>query len=595
MRDIIQLLPDSIANQIAAGEVVQRPASVVKELLENSVDAGSTSITLIVREGGKSLVQVIDNGSGMSETDVRMSLERHATSKIRTIDDLFTLRTMGFRGEAMASIAAVAQMEIRTRLEEEEIGTLLVVEGSEVKKQEPVVCPKGTSIAVKNLFYNIPARRNFLKSNPVEFKHITEEFLRVALANPDIAFAMHQSDEPVFDLPQASLAQRIVNIFGKNYQEQMAGCREETSYVCVSGFIGKPECAKKTRGEQFLFVNNRFVRNSYLHHAIMSGFEGLLQENTFPFYVLFITIDPKNIDVNIHPTKTEVKFDDERAVYAVMKAAVRQSLAAHNLAPRLDFSDDVNLLARFDGAPKQTSDVFFEERFQTPVQRTNRENWMQLFETAQPEVRQPVQDNVNQIRKESSGTDQRQGFVVQLHDRYILCSVRRGLMVIDQRAAHERILYEQYCRQLQDNRGDSQQALFPETVVLNAPDFALVFEMEKELHALGFVFEAFGKNTLLIKGLPAGIETGQGKHVFEGLIQQFKDNQDKLSLSISENLARSLAKRAAIPHGRSLVREEMESITSRLMACKSPAYSPEGTPTFHIFDLGKLEEYFSRM
>ena len=600
MPDIIQLLPDAIANQIAAGEVVQRPASVVKELLENAIDAGADTITLIIREGGKALIQVIDNGSGMSETDVRLSLERHATSKIRSIDDLFTLQTMGFRGEALASIAAVSQMEIKTQMEGDELGTLLVVEGSDVKVQEPAACPRGTSISVKNLFFNIPARRNFLKSNPVELRHITDEFLRVALANPDVAFTLYQGDEPAYDLPRVPLAQRVVHVFGKSYKEQLATCVEETAYVKISGFIGKPGSAKKTRGEQYLFVNNRFVRNNYLHHAIMGAFEGLLQDGTFPFYVLFISIDPKHVDVNIHPTKTEVKFDDERAVYAVMKAAVHQSIAAHNLTPGLDFNDDVNLLSRFDQVPATEHGIFFEEQFQNALPRSNRENWMELFERDRPTENRLTQSadsqgTRNEIRRESTNEDQKQGFVVQLHNQYILCSVRKGLMVIDQQAAHERILYEKYLNQLNENRGESQQSLFPETVVLGAPDFTLIVEMEKELLALGFQFEIFGKNTLLIKGYPMGIEAGQGKILFEGLIEQFKRNQDTLSLPISENLARSLAKRTAIQRGKPLVREEMESLTSRLMACKSSIYSPDGKPTFHIFELSKLEEQFSRM
>ncbi len=331
MSDIIQLLPDSIANQIAAGEVVQRPASAVKELMENAIDARATSIRLVVKEAGKTLIQVIDNGMGMSETDARMSLERHATSKIRKAEDLFSLNTKGFRGEALASIAAVSQMEMKTRPEDQELGTCLVVEGSEVKKQEPVACEVGTSVSVKNLFYNIPARRNFLKSNPVELRHVVDEFQRLALAHSDIVFSFIQTDEVVYDLPSGKLSQRIVNIFGKPYQEQLAPCQEETDRVKVHGYVGRPEFARKTRGEQFLFVNHRFIRSNYLHHAVMSAFETLLPENSYPFYVLFIDIDPKHIDVNVHPTKTENKFDDERAVYAVVRAAVRQANGSHQL------------------------------------------------------------------------------------------------------------------------------------------------------------------------------------------------------------------------------------------------------------------------
>src|SRR5688572_12752891 len=395
MSDIIQLLPDSIANQIAAGEVVQRPASAVKELIENSIDAKATAIQLIVKESGKTLIQVIDNGMGMSETDARMSLERHATSKIRKAEDLFTLHTKGFRGEALASMAAVSQMEMRTRPDDLELGTCLVIEGSEVKKQELTACDKGTSISVKNLFYNIPARRNFLKSNPVELKHIIDEFQRLALANADISFSFIQGDEVIYDLPVGktpSLSQRIVNLFGKTYQEQLASCQEETDYVKVTGYVGKLEFARKTRGEQYLFVNRRFIRSNYLHHAIMTAFEGLLPEGNFPFYVIFIEIDPKHIDVNVHPTKTEIKFDDERAVYAVVRAAVRQSIGSHNLTPAIDFNADVNIITKLSQSAGQSKDVYFEERFSTALHRSNLENWDKLFD-AQERV-QPGQEQL---------------------------------------------------------------------------------------------------------------------------------------------------------------------------------------------------------
>ena len=381
MPDIIQLLPDSIANQIAAGEVVQRPSSAVKELMENSIDAGATNIIVIIKDAGKGLIQIIDNGAGMSETDARMSLERHATSKIRKADDLFTLRTMGFRGEALASIAAVSQLEMKTRHTEKELGTLLIVEASEVKRQEVIACEKGTNISVKNLFYNIPARRNFLKSNPVELRHIHDEFHRIALANPGIAFSLIQGDDKVYDLPSGKLSHRIVNLFGKAYQEQLASCQEETEYVRVTGYIGKPEFSRKTRGEQFLFVNSRFIKSNYLHHAVMNAFEGLIPDNSFPFYVLFIEINPKHIDVNVHPTKTEIKFDDERAVYAVVRAAVRQALGTHNLTPGLDFAEDVNIISKLSAKSSEAAhEVYIEERFQNSLQKNNLQNWEKLFE-----------------------------------------------------------------------------------------------------------------------------------------------------------------------------------------------------------------------
>jgi DNA mismatch repair protein MutL len=450
MPDIIQLLPDSIANQIAAGEVVQRPASAVKELMENSIDAGAKNIRLIVKEAGKSLLQVIDDGRGMSETDARMSLERHATSKIRKAEDLFTLTTMGFRGEALASIAAVSQLEMKTRLNDDELGTLLSVESSEVKKQEPVACERGTSISVKNLFYNIPARRNFLKSNPVELKHIIDEFQRLALANADISFSLVQGDELVYDLPAGKLSQRIVNLFGKGYQEQLAPCQEETNLVKVMGYVGKPDFAKKTRGEQFLFVNKRFIRSNYLHHAVMSAFEGLLPENSFPFYVIFMEIDPKHIDVNVHPTKTEIKFDDERAVYAVVRSAVRQAIGSHNLTPGIDFNADVNIITKLSQA-SQSNEVYFEERFSSSLTRSNLQNWDKLFDDENPGLpssRQEKTPDVHTLRFESAANRSEQEdlsaedkILAQLHLRYIIKQVRSGMMIVDQQLAHERILF----------------------------------------------------------------------------------------------------------------------------------------------------------
>ncbi|MBX2965471.1 MAG: DNA mismatch repair endonuclease MutL [Cyclobacteriaceae bacterium] len=599
MPDIIQLLPDSIANQIAAGEVVQRPASAVKELMENSIDAGATNIRLLVKDAGKSLLQVIDNGMGMSETDARMSLERHATSKIRTADDLFKLRTMGFRGEALASIAAVSQLEMKTRLADKELGTLLVVEGSEVKKQEAVACAQGTSISVKNLFYNIPARRNFLKSNPVELKHIIDEFQRLALAHASIAFSFIQGDELVFDLPAGKLSHRIVNLFGKSYQGQLAACTEETEYVKVTGYIGRPELARKTRGEQFLFVNNRFIRSNYLNHAVMNAFEGLMPENSFPFYVLFIDIDPKHIDVNVHPTKTEIKFDDERAVYAVMRSAVRQALGAHNLAPALDFAEDVNIISKLSGTSTEAArEVYFEERFQSSFKRANQQEWEKLFEG---ELANADEQNPQLSAKEIEFLQSKEQEDIeassseplfQLHNQYILRQVKTGLMVIHQQAAHERVLLEKFLDRLNRNSGESQQSLFPQTITFSAGDFALLMEMEKEIKALGFRFEPFGKNTVVVQGIPAGIGSAQAKELFEGLMHQFKQNQSTLSLPVKENLARALAKRAAIKPGEKLGHDAMNALVSNLMACKAPGYSPDGETTYFIFDLGKIGMYF---
>jgi DNA mismatch repair protein MutL len=601
MPDIIQLLPDSIANQIAAGEVVQRPASAVKELIENSIDAGANTIKLIVKEAGKTLLQIIDDGMGMSETDARMSLERHATSKIRKAEDLFALHTMGFRGEALASIAAVAQVEIKTRLADQELGTCLVVEGSEVKKQEPVACEKGTSISVKNLFYNIPARRNFLKSNPVELRHIIDEFQRLALANPEVSFSFLQSDEVVHDLPPGKLSQRIVNLFGKSYQEQLAACHEETTLIKVTGYVGKPDFARKTRGEQFLFVNRRFIRSNYLHHAVMNAFEGLLPDNSFPFYVIFIEIDPKHIDVNVHPTKTEIKFDDERAVYAVVRSAVRQAIGSHNLTPGLDFNADINIISKLNQATSKSNEIYFEERFSTALHRSNQNNWEKLFEgNLEATPHRETLPDVQTLRFESAINNadkndvQEEKILFQLHYRYVVRQVKSGMMILDQQVAHERILFEKFLHQLNTKSAESQQSLFPQTITLSASDFALVLEMEREIAALGFRFEVFGKNTLLVNGVPSNLISTREKELFEGLIEQFKINQSELAVPIQENLARSLARRAGIKIGQKLAREEMQALIDGLFACNTPNYSPDGRPTFFIFELNKIESYFSR-
>jgi DNA mismatch repair protein MutL len=537
---------------------------------------------------------------GMSETDARMSLERHATSKIRKAEDLFSLHTKGFRGEALASIAAVSQMEMKTRKEDQELGTCLVVEGSEVKKQEPVACEAGTSISVKNLFYNIPARRNFLKSNPVELRHVIDEFQRLALAHPDIIFSFIQTDEVVYDLPSGKLSQRIVNIFGKAYQEQLAPCQEETDVVKVHGYVGRPEFARKTRGEQFLFVNHRFIRSNYLHHAVMSAFENLLPENSFPFYVLFIDIDPKHIDVNVHPTKTEIKFDDERAVYAVVRSAVRQAIGSHHLSPAIDFNADVNIISKLTNAAAQSKDVYFDERFSTALRNPNQEHWEKLFEQSDLESkkREPqvlrFESSVNHATDDAIEAASEEKALFQIHNRYIMRQVKSGLMVIDQQFAHERILYEKFLNQLKNKSGESQQDLFPQTVALSPSDFALVLEMEQEISALGFRLEVFGKNTILINGIPTRLSTTGGKALFEGLIEQFKINQSELSIPLQENLARSLARRAGIKTGQKLVKEEMKALIDGLFACATSNYTPDGVPTFFIFELRKIESYFNR-
>ena len=605
MPDIIKLLPDSLANQIAAGEVVQRPASAVKELLENAIDAEASFIKLIIKEAGKVLIQVMDNGKGMSETDARMSLERHATSKLRKSEDLFSIRTMGFRGEALASMAAVSQLEIKTKTEEKELGTLILVEASDIKKQEPVAWDKGTSISVKNLFYNVPARRNFLKSNGVEMKHIVEEFQRIALANPSTGFSLHQNDMETYSLPSGKLSQRIVRLFGKNYQQQLVSCEESIDHIQIKGYVGKPDFAKKTRGEQFFFVNNRFIKSNYLNHAVFNAFQGLIPENSYPFYVLYISIDPKHIDINVHPTKTEIKFDDERTVYAVVRAAVRQALATHNITPALDFQADINLGDKLNIGRETIKDKNYTQFISTntPREQANLDNWDRLFDENKGKIDQSQLERVDdQARtmtfgsqmndEDAKGDIETPGAIFQLHNRYIVSQVKSGMMIIDQQAAHERILYENYLTTLQNNNGASQQTLFPQAISLNPSDFALVMDLEKEISALGFIIESFGKNDLLIKGIPLEIWVGNEKEVFEGLLEQFKKNVE-LSLPRTENLARSLAKRTSLKVGTYLDKEEMVRLIDQLFACKNANFAPNGRRTFHILELSNIDNYFS--
>ena len=605
MPDIIKLLPDSLANQIAAGEVVQRPASAVKELLENAVDAEASFIKLIVKEAGKVLIQVMDNGKGMSETDARMSLERHATSKLRKSEDLFSIRTMGFRGEALASIAAVSQVEIKTRTEERELGSLILVEASEIKKQEPTACDKGTSICVKNLFYNVPARRNFLKSNGVEMKHIVDEFQRVALANPQIGFSLHQNDMETYSLPAGKLSQRIVHLFGKNYQQQLVSCEESVDHIQIHGYVGKPDFAKKTRGEQFFFVNNRFIKSNYLNHAVSNAFQGLIAENSYPFYVLFITIDPKHIDINVHPTKTEIKFDDERTVYAVVRAAVRQALATHNITPALDFQADINLGEKLSFSRETIKDKNYSQ-FRTgasPREQSNLENWDRLFDENRGKIDFEQMDNVDhdsltmtfgsQMNDEGSLVDlETPSTLFQLHKRYIVSQVKSGMMIIDQQLAHERILFEKYLNSLQQNTGASQQTLFPQVISLNPSDFAIVMDLQEEISSLGFIIESFGKSDLLIKGMPVEVGAGNEKEIFEGLLEQFKKNVE-LALPKRENLARSLAKRTSLKIGTSLNQEEMTKLIDQLFACNNANFAPNGRRTFHILELSNIDNYFN--
>jgi len=612
MSDIIRLLPDNIANQIAAGEVVQRPASVVKELLENAVDAGGTSVQLIVKDAGKQLVQVIDNGKGMSDSDARLCFERHATSKIRNADDLFAIRTFGFRGEAMASIASVAQVELKTRQPETELGTLIRIEGSVILSHEQTATKQGTNIQVKNLFYNVPARRNFLKSSSVEMRHIMDEFVRVALAYPEIAFSFYHNDLELFNLPEETLSKRAVSLLGGSYREQLIPCKEETDFVSISGYIGKPESARKTRGDQFFFVNNRYIRSNYLHHAVMHAFDELIPADTFPFYILFIEIDPAHIDVNVHPTKTEIKFDDEKTVYAIIKATVKRSLGTHNIMPSLDFDFNVNV-SGFTGLGTADSGSHSNESFSqtkpfhqtSSIQKSNNTNWERMYEGLERNDNTAGIDYQGSIKIESSINTPQEDKTLnkellysentstfQLHSKYIITQVKSGVLMVDQQAAHERILYEKYMGMLQNRFGASQQFLFPQTLELSAADFAMVIEMEEDIRKLGFVFNVFGTTTIVVNGVPSDVKVGSEKDLFEGLIEQFKQNRTEYKLDRNENLARSLAKRSAIRAGNKLTLTEMNSLIDQLFACKTPNYAPDGNLTVVMMDMDKIGRMF---
>ncbi|MCU0317759.1 MAG: DNA mismatch repair endonuclease MutL [Amoebophilaceae bacterium] len=611
MSNLIRLLPDALANQIAAGEVVQRPASVVKELLENAVDAGSTAIKVIVKDAGKSLIQVIDNGTGMSEVDARLSFERHATSKIRTAADLFNIQTMGFRGEALASIAAVAQLEMETCHKKGSLGTRIIIEGAQFKTQAPVSTPQGTKVSVKNLFFNVPARRNFLKSNPVETKHLIDEFQRVALARHDIAFSFYQNSLETYLLPAAKLSHRIVHVLGEASKKQLIPCQEETEVLKIQGYIGKPEYAKKTRGDQFFFVNQRFIKSLYLHHAVKTAFEGLLSPNTFPFYVLFIEIAPDRIDVNVHPTKTEIKFDDERMVYSILTAAIKRALATHHMTPSIDFeqNNNFNPFSTTSSTTTSTAEKVKESRYaqfkswDTMPQQGKIKDWERLF---QPLDKHPDNTTITWQMAGASSTPTASETAslqpthatantvkVQLHNKYILTQLKSGILLIDQHAAHERILYEQYLQPLLHNKGKSaQQLLFPVRIHLNPADLALVQAHATDMHALGFVLDTFERDSLIVTGCPVEAADHDLKQLLEGLVEQFKWNQARFTLTTQENLARSLAKRACIQSGKKLQQEEIDALVDQLFACTHPHHTPAGHKTFVVMTLEAIDTIF---
>ncbi|MDB5191833.1 MAG: mutL [Segetibacter sp.] len=624
MQDIIQLLPENIANQIAAGEVIQRPASAVKELLENAVDAAATEIKLIVSEAGKNLIQVVDNGKGMSETDARMCFERHATSKIASIEDLFKIKTMGFRGEALASIAAVAQVELKSRRAEDEVGTCLEIENSIVKKQEMCATGVGTNICMKNLFFNIPARRNFLKSNAAELRHIVDEFIRVAMAFPNVFFSLTSNGQQVFHLEAGSLKQRIIQILGTHYSSKLVSVNEETDYMNIYGFVGKPDTSKRTRGDQYFFVNNRFIKSAYLNHAVMNAFNEMIAKESFPMYVLFIDLDPSQVDINVHPTKQEIKFEDEKIVYAFVQAAVKHALAQFSIAPSLDFSlnADIQQLSAVNrpASNDQLSSITSSNLFKTFTQKNQAhkiegtsnngelKHWKDFYEPAAT----PLPNDFSAIETTSPANaefeysaysiEKKEPLVQvlpsttfsQLHGAYIVAATKNGFILIHQQQAHERILYERFSLAAHGKNMASQQSLFPSTLELSGADTPLMHELLPDIKALGYQIEPFGTNTFIIQGTPADLSVGDEKMAIEMLLEQYKHFTNDIKFSRREKLVRCFARQQAIKTGRTLSQTEMASLVEDLFNCETPNVTPNGNPTYMEFKEDYLERMFGR-
>ena len=616
MSSIIQLLPDHVANQIAAGEVVQRPASVVKELIENAVDAKASDIKLIIKDAGKSLIQVIDNGSGMSVTDSRLCFERHATSKIRQAEDLFALHTKGFRGEALASIAAIAHVEMKTKQEQEELGTHIIIEGSKFVSQEVAVLPKGTSFSVKNLFFNIPARRNFLKSETVEQRHIVDEFQRVALAHPNIHFTFYHNGSDMFNLPPSNFRQRIVNVFAGKTNEKLVPVKEETEIVNVHGFIGKPEFSKKNRGEQFFFVNNRYIKSGYLHHAVMAAYEGLLKDGAQPSYFLYLEVPPHTIDINIHPTKTEVKFDDEHALYAILRSTIKHSLGQFNVAPVLDFDRDPNLDTPYQYQNKEAEyptvqvdrsyNPFSEEKsnkafsggtvaYKKPEAQPNWESLYVGLKHATEEITSNTFENdaVTSALFEEHEVEQEVKRTYQINKKYIVSPIKSGMVIIDQHRAHQRILYEEFLGNMTVNHASSQQLLFPLELHFSSSEIALISELKLALESTGFVFDTASTDSIVISGLPVNVTESEVPTILQYLLSDLHDGIPASSFCQNDTIAKSMSKSLAIRTGAYLTEEEQVNLVNNLFACKEPNVSPFQKPTFITMRVEDLDKKFA--
>ena len=617
MSSIIQLLPDHVANQIAAGEVVQRPASVVKELMENAVDAKASDIKLIIKEAGKSLVQVIDNGLGMSVTDSRLCFERHATSKIRQAEDLFALHTKGFRGEALASIAAIAHVELKSKQDYEELGTQIIIEGSKFVSQDFAVLPKGTSFSVKNLFFNIPARRNFLKSDTVEHRNIVDEFHRVVLAHPNIHFTYFHNGSELFNLPQSNLRQRIVNVFAGKTNEKLVPIEETTDILSVKGFVSKPEYAKKSRGEQFFFVNNRYIKSGYLHHAVMAAYEGLLPMGAQPSYFIYLEVPPHSIDINIHPTKTEIKFDDEHALYAILRTTIKHSLGQFNVGPILDFHRDATLdtpynykdrnsespIIQVDAAFNPFSTEKLTKTYPTaanyPKGGTN--NWESLYVGLDNE--NSKSENVELMQYESAAissslfdhisSEKTHNKIYQFQRKYIVNPIKSGLLFIDQNRAHQRILYEQFLTNMTVQHAASQQLLFPIAIAFSQTDFALFEELKEALVATGFVFETASANEINIFGVPINVSESEVITLIDFLMNDLRDGIPENSFSQSDTIAKSMAKTLATKTGIYMNELAQEHLIDALFACKDPNVSPFQKPTFITMRIEDIDKKFA--
>jgi len=619
--DIINLLPENIANQIAAGEVIQRPASAVKELLENAVDAGSDEIKLLVNDAGKALVQVIDNGRGMSETDARMSFERHATSKIKNIDDLFHIKTMGFRGEALASIAGVAQVELKTKKKGETVGTCIEIENSIVKSQQPVATNEGTNICMKNLFFNVPARRNFLKSNASEMRAIVDEFIRVAMSFPSIFFSLTSNGQEVFHLEKGSLKQRVIQILGNNYSSKLVNVKEETDYMNIYGFVGKPDAIKKTRGDQYFFVNNRFIKSAYLNHAVMNAYSDMIAKDSFPLYTLFIDIDPSRLDINVHPTKQEIKFEDEKIIYAFVQSAVKHALAQYSVTPTLDFELDPSIQHS-----EAVSKPFTEEKqltasgsslYQTFSQKNQahfiesksdlkewngslmQQNFSEKSSSASSYERNlDVQQesfssrrNLHQIIADKRPTTEE---LIQLHNTFILAQNENGFIVIHQQNAHERVLYERFSNAMKGRPISIQRSLFPVTLELTPADSVLLLDLLTDLNLLGYQVENFGNNTFIIQGSPADVKDGNEKASLEKMLEQYKHFNMDASFDKREKLLRSMAWQQSVKAGSSLTQKELKSLVEDLFDCEINNTTPNGKPVFLEFKKEELDKMFGR-